>query len=361
MKTLWIIGLALGYLLLRAGQISATEYEVVRIGTLGGTGGVALDINTSGQVVGHARNAHGDVLPFLWTVDNGISELLLPPGAIGGRASAINDNGWIVGETWAPFNSSQTTIWRPGHSPLVLDGLLGLSISHATGVNNSGQVVGFAYSTVEERHAFLWSENDGAIDLGTLGGTDSLADDINDSGVIVGNSELDDNKTVHAFVWIAGDGISDLYPDWPLRDYVGIGINSAGDIVGQGEQVGDRKTPVFWPSNGGVPVYANGEWGWAGDINNRGMIVGRYREVSYLDPDHAFVWDGGDSLVTLPMLEPDGRYVAEAINDTGWIVGWGTDNGQEVPLLWTPEPTTLAMLSLGGVAMLRRQKHGGHK
>lgn len=355
MKTHWITVLALGCLLLQAGQVSAVDYEILKIGTLGGTHGNALDINSAGHVVGYASNANGQNRPFLWTLDDGISELPLPAGATNGQAFAINDNGWIVGWTIVPFGERQATIWRPGQAPLVLDNLLGLTTSSAAELNNSGQVVGHAYSTVGERHAFLWSESDGVRDLGTLGGTDTLANDINDAGVVVGSSELVDGNTIHAFVWTEGDGISDLYPDWPLRDYVGIGINSSGDIVGSGKQADGKITPVLWPSDGSAPIFAAAEYGWAEDINNRGMIVGKYRETSYSDPNRPFVWDGGDSLVMLPLVDAGGQTIAEAINDAGWIVGWGSDNGYEVPLVWTPEPATLTLLALGGLALIRRK------
>jgi probable HAF family extracellular repeat protein len=227
-------------------------------------------------------------------------------------------------------------------------------------LNNSGHVVGFADLSTGERRAFLWTANDG-MTLGTLGGTHSVANDVNDAGIAVGNSTLTDGTTPRAFVWTEEGGMSDLYPDWPSRDYVGNGINSAGDIVGLGEQADGTKVPVIWPSDGGAPIFADVAYGWAEDINNRGMIVGRYRETSYSDPTRPFVWDGGDSLIELPIVDAGGQTVAEGVNDTGWIAGWGSDNGHEVPLLWTPEPATLGLLALGGMALLRRRQCGMRK
>jgi len=57
MKTNWIIGFALGCLLLQAGQVSAIEYEIVKIDPFSGTGGYALDINAAGQIVGYGITA----------------------------------------------------------------------------------------------------------------------------------------------------------------------------------------------------------------------------------------------------------------------------------------------------------------
>ena len=50
---------------------------------------------------------------------------------------------------------------------------------------------------------------------------------------------------------------------------------------------------------------------------------------------------------------------AEDINDSGVIVGWGTDPSgyyEAFELTPIPEPATLGLLALGGVAMLRRRR-----
>jgi probable HAF family extracellular repeat protein len=66
-------------------------------------------------------------------------------------------------------------------------GTLGGSNSIADGINASGQVVGYSATTGGDSHAFLYS---GGImtDLGTLGGAESIALGINDGGQIVGYS-----------------------------------------------------------------------------------------------------------------------------------------------------------------------------
>ena len=341
MKITWIAGMVVALL---AVEVFADEYEIVRIGGLGGIGGTgkACDINAHGQVVGRATNANGDTRPFVWTVEHGIVELPLPLGATRGQAVAINDSGWIVGHIYGPLIPWQATLWRPGYPPLVFHSVLGGTRSYPASVNNSGQVVGTASTSGTGGHddPFLWSAIDGVTDMGVPSGTYVTLKDINDAGQIVGDMSPPGGP-VRAFVWTEAGGFSDVYPDWPTRNYRAKGINSAGDIVGLGQQPGDKTTPVLWPSDGSGPIYADTAYGWAEDINDEGMIVGKHRESSYSDPDHAFVWDGGDTLQTLPMIEPDGRSYAEAINNDGWIVGWGTDSGHEVALVWIPETDTL--------------------
>ena len=54
-------------------------------------------------------------------------------------------------------------------------GTLGGSYSVALAVNDSGQVVGSSSPRRRRPHAFSWTQTGGMVDLGTLGGTYSYA------------------------------------------------------------------------------------------------------------------------------------------------------------------------------------------
>lgn len=54
-------------------------------------------------------------------------------------------------------------------------GTLGGSSGAASAVNGSGQVVGFGETANGQNHAFRWTSEGGMVDLGTLGGGNSLA------------------------------------------------------------------------------------------------------------------------------------------------------------------------------------------
>src|SRR5207342_3492248 len=55
-------------------------------------------------------------------------------------------------------------------------GTLGGSETVALDLSNSGQVVGSSLTATGDRHAFSWTQAGGMVDLGTLGGSFSHAD-----------------------------------------------------------------------------------------------------------------------------------------------------------------------------------------
>ncbi|MEX0612980.1 MAG: PEP-CTERM sorting domain-containing protein, partial [Pirellulales bacterium] len=104
------------------------------------------------------------------------------------------------------------------------------------------------------QHAFLY---DGTMhDLGTLGGTVSTGQGINDSGQVTGWSYTNSGDR-HAFVYAEGSGMVDLnslidpLSGWDL--ILGWAINDAGQITGYGLIAGQPRafllTPVPEPAS----------------------------------------------------------------------------------------------------------------
>ena len=61
-----------------------------------------------------------------------------------------------------------------------------------------------------ETHAFSWTQADGMVDLGTLGGTSSIAFAVNEGGQVVGDSRTAGDAATHAFSWTEEGGMVDL-------------------------------------------------------------------------------------------------------------------------------------------------------
>jgi probable HAF family extracellular repeat protein len=114
-------------------------------------------------------------------------------------------------------------------------------IHRSEAINASGEVVGMSYTAGGDAHAFIWLPADaygltaGMSDLGTLAGGDtSWAFGINDSGRVVGTSNVTGGD-FHAFVWEDGtmydvNDVLDPNDGWEML--WATAVNSDGEITG---------------------------------------------------------------------------------------------------------------------------------
>jgi probable HAF family extracellular repeat protein len=204
----------------------------------------AYDINNSGLIVGHSRDATGFVrhavmwdrtaflrdLGFMGSADPGLANY--------SNAKGINDAGDVVGDgvvgsdghafIWRDGsftdlglgvaldinNNGLVMGWTSGRVPVVwrnrimenLPGLSGAAVAYGhvvTDLNNNGDIVGYAPATASpyQDTAVLWRGGK-AIDLGRYpGGAVSRAYGINDSGQIVGEGSIIPGGPMHALMW----------------------------------------------------------------------------------------------------------------------------------------------------------------
>jgi probable HAF family extracellular repeat protein len=256
------------------------SYTITNLGSLGGTVTVPLSVNVHGEVVGYSYTAnHGPDHAFLFRKGK-----LTDLGTLGGPRSvgmSINDRGDVVGMSMVASGSTRVDAFLdhrgrltdlgpesqpfvgaadvsinaggtisglsgPGLDAFILRGgtridvgsLAGLG-SFARDINNEGQVVGFSPTSVRAAanpssrpivtfHAFIFSA--GAMnDLGTLGGTNSEANFLNNRGEVVGYSNTS-GGAVHAFLEQRGK-MTDL-GTLGGRDSNAGAINNRGDVVG---------------------------------------------------------------------------------------------------------------------------------
>jgi hypothetical protein len=188
------------------------------------------------------------------------------------------------------------------------------------------------------------------IPLGSLGGTVSQGNSINDLGWVGGLSALAGNATVHATIW-RGSNPTDLGtlggPNsavlWPSKNVIGLvaGVAETDQDQPLGETWSCR---FFFPSRTGktclgvvwehgniraLPTWG-GENGFATSANNFRQIVG-WAETQVLDPSCtgrqkrqfiAALWGPGkDEMHQLPPLPGDSTSAATGINDRGQAIG----------------------------------------
>lgn len=281
------------------GNLTSDAGEMKDLGTLGGSRGIAFDINASGLVVGNSTISLGEQHAFRWFDQDGdgvpdpgeLMDLGLIPGYSTHSAFGVNDNGQIVGSAENSEVVASGFIWNANTGFQVLATLNGITPSHGQSINNSSHIAG--YAALSDR-AFIFDGTTN-ITLGTFGGNRSIAYDINASGHAVGFATVDaGGSSWRAFKWngsalenlgvLTGGGVSEAYS-----------INSSGTVVGSSQVTGGAR--------------------------------------------HAFMHDGTiydlNSFTTLP---PGWTLVeARGINDAGQIVGFGTTPGGDThAFLLTP-------------------------
>ncbi|PNU21420.1 hypothetical protein C2E25_02370 [Geothermobacter hydrogeniphilus] len=142
------------------------------------------------------------------------------------RVGGITDNGQLAyalksGEKWKSY------LLRASGQNLEL-GDLGGGETLVKGLNASGVVVGVSRLADGSRHAFLWDQGR-MRDLGTLGGRFSQALAINSRGQVVGWSHDADGRR-HSVLWQNGR-IYDLEPLLGVGSVI-VGLNDQGQLVG---------------------------------------------------------------------------------------------------------------------------------
>jgi probable HAF family extracellular repeat protein len=305
------------------------RYQITRIPAPSGANSAALGINNKGQVVGYSFQGD-DYQAFLYS---GSDQSMTDVGSLGGKlnaACAINDAGQVTGYSQDGNGNLLAFIFAPNQQIASLGTLEGASTSEAFGINNQGAVVGDSQSGNQNHRPVLFS-NGSVQDLG-LGGAsepDALetAYAINDSGQIVGRHSAGNNG-FHAFLFANGNTTD--FGTLGGANGEALAINKNGQVVGDSDTAnGPAHAVVFDHSQlkdlGTLPGFDNGSY--ARGINNSGDIVG---ESDSADQKRAFLYTKGQ-LVELDKLAEnlsDSGFnsldVAYAINDQGWIVGYGT-------------------------------------
>ncbi len=345
-------------------SIAAVMYSVTDIGTLGGSGSRAIDINDNGQVVGTSSDSNYNSQAFLWDSTSGIRSL--DPNGIGSSsANKINNNGQVVGS-----KNSRAFLWDSVNGLQNLATLPNDSFSTANAINDKGQVVGSLQNSSGSQ-TFLWDSVNGLQNLGTLNGYDGTSPrDINNNGEVVGFASYNPNRSLRAVLWDSSKGIQDLGGLSRFNTNLANSINDTGTVVGS-SSITDRISNAFlWDSTKGIQNLGtlDGDIGSsARDINNLGQVVG----ITSFNR-RPVLWENGIITDLNTLIDPSSGWrlqSAVAINNKGQIVGEGILNNQGsarafllTPLTQIPksipEPSSglgLCAFTLGSIYGLKRR------
>ena len=248
-------------------------------------------------------------------------------------AKFINNEGDVAGFSSLDLNTHHAFLYSSLTNTMTDLGTFGGTNSDTTGLNATGMVSGTADLSISGNdvpHAFLYQagstggyQNGPLKDLGTLGGTNSGGGGLNDAGIVVGNSLVDQSNT-HAMASVSPNDLGTLVGSYAEADY----INNNGQIAGYSAAPGGSFAfylPTIRPLVASDALTLGGNSSVAKGINAIGQVIGVSNLVASSTVQHGFIYTPGDaSPLDLGTLNPafaNGSSDAEAINSAGQVVG----------------------------------------
>jgi probable HAF family extracellular repeat protein len=350
----------------------AVQYSITDLG--GSSTFAAFSINNAGQAAGYVLSMPHTA--YEYSPPSGLKNL----GTLGGgisEAYGINDNGQIVGGSYTAAGGGLSVVdvflYAPGSGMIdmgpAMGGLQGVGLA----INNSTQFTGHIFPAAANGngHAFIYTPNVGVTDLGTLSGIVTDASDgtaINASGEVAGWSYVNVNGTRHTHAFIYANGtMTDLGTLGGVQNQSqAFAINSLGHVAGVTyNKLNVDVAFLYTPDAGMVGLSGFGFLTHVLGMNDLDQIVGYGDGINGTqDQQRAFIYNPGSGTIGLnALISPSSGWVLEeatAINDSGQIVGFGTNpQGNTDAFLLTPLPepaSGVLLLAAAGTLLRRRQR-----
>ncbi|MHC4966319.1 MAG: DUF3466 family protein [Planctomycetota bacterium] len=288
-------------------QAGGPTYTFTELDTAGGTYSQAFGISENGTIAGWVAGTGA----VIWD-ESGIVALGHPGGVFAVEARAVNDAGQVACVGEGNPQTYQSYFWENG-TWTPIGALPGLPDSIVEDIDSAGRIVGrsLIVGPGAPDRAFIW-EVGVFTELGTLGDS-SKAYGINEVGQVVGTSlaELPGGELgLRGFLWDNGrmTALDPLAGDVATQAF---DVNDAGEIVGSSwyhtTQFFTVDQATLWRDDGievidlGVVPAAPGSCSsnpyWhksiARAINNHGQIVGEAMCITSGAPKAAFLWEDG--------------------------------------------------------------------
>lgn len=301
--------------------------------------------------------------PYTWTDGRQTDLQTLPSipswSSSGAYINWINQWGLAVGYATRTDASSKTSvdnavIWTPDGTIIDIVGSTETA-GHAVWVNDIGQVSGWTASTTADAcsfgtslahtQAFMW-EFGVLRKLGTLGGTNSYGEFINDLGQISGHSQTSNTPNADTgcppfdpFIWQDGKMTDINRGNFGGAEGGTNYLDNQGQAVGFGTLKGESEAhPFLWQHGKLEDLSKVGTLGGmlssAFNVNDSGHVVG----ISYTADNaavHAVLWRG-QQFIDLSTLSGDDCSEPSRINNRDQIVGvsFSCETGVEHAFLW---------------------------
>jgi uncharacterized membrane protein len=362
-----VIGLTGGMRVALAGTLTPLGMPTGWSSTLG----TAVSADGS-VVVGYGSNGSGKVEGFRWTQDGCVGMGLPSSSWNAMRPYGISSDGSVVGGTGWRYSTDQAyafrwtessgfqTLSRPSimqdtyFGDISADGSMiigdgnGISYSvqngfrwpdsggyhvvynddwnncYPTAVSADGTVIA-GYSVDPMDRAFIWTSDDGFQSVGRpTGGSLISVRDMTPDGSIIAADDYSHVNGLGVSIWSQGTGWQVLGKPDDFTKTMVKAISPDGAMIGGFGKVGSVTTAYVWTDNGGM------------------------QPLDAFMTDAGIDYTGWSHFTAIYGISSDGDLVQ--------MTGYGTRNGAtEAFLVTVPDPVTLNLLGLGGLALILRR------